>query len=647
MRKRYCSDGFIMCAEDYVSSFNFTCHDYDDSDIDRKTIRVYRKCHEDTIDIMYDRDVDITRLPSRYFEITANENHPITASGKYIPSPTVTVNGLEYIQCDKTTYDAITVYLIHYLPELGISESRFGAHNNMAYFCLVDKDYSKWTMQDYIEFIESSGMVKIKINDRDRFRISNIYAAAFDNKIYDYSDPSIDGLYREFYMNDTTVAADFVRQMRQRHPEIQFYTGEENRDSTKYNEWIKYDITPSMLKEGSYTFTSHVWQNALRDRFWETGMDVRFEYATNDLPTLMTRRDLFRVCDFLMKDEKFSYIIDNGIGEDFDIGYTCFWERNLNDEYGTQTSKDDTGYSTFTMEFTGHIEYMNLESDYFKRDPKVVEHVIYTLLYVPPFEDILKWDDDVILANDDLNFISWLKAYTELSVEFRNKFGIDIFIKSYIPTVLHIVETEVSISDQKDTINEMLTAFMSRLKSIGESAVRESNYVMVASLRQAKQMLDRYRTDILGQINMAEVGIPDFDVTDGEEPQAEDEKTLTIDTYTEGNWPDVDISDIEHPITEPEPTEPSEDTGETGETTEENPDMIDEPWVNTGGHYNDGKPHGEYDNNVVDDDGKIKQTVSGNNATINVDDDEILGDDEVTLDINLVNKDAQTHGIIL
>lgn len=576
MKKRYVN-GTILCVEDYINSVNFECHDMEGS---TNQVRTYRYLDSNLINIKYNPGTTIGKLPERMFERIESDDTELTVNGKIIPEQTVIINGIEYI-LSENTYDSISIYLLHNDPELGVSESRIGVYNNSIYVALIDSDYESWTLKDYLSFLNDSGYIFCHVIDKSKFKISNVYSAFFNNKIYEYWDKSIIGLQREFFVNDVTVTADFIRQIRERYPEIQFYARVEDRDSTKYNEWVNYKITPSQIKHGTL-FTSHVWPSYTRGRVWRTGLDVEFEYATNDLPTLMARRDDFRVGGFFNRDQKFSYIIDSGEGEDFDLGYTVFWERDsLDTEYGKSTNQDDTGYSTFTYKYIGRLMYLNVEDGYIGKDgisgklPPVVDHVIYTILYAPTNVNLKEYNDGVLLEDKDLDYRTFLEEFSKLSSVFEHKFGIHI---NYTPTYL-----EIDKYDNKESylrLNKELGELAFNLKSIGDVATKESNYVMVASLKQVQTLVEKYRKSILEQIegNKYDFGIEDGDII------GDDEFTMAIDQIQDNiKIEDIKVDEEDNDIQNSD--HDSEDEKDPSDINNDNYHIHKENKITTNGDY--------------------------------------------------------------
>jgi len=369
--------------------------------------------------------------------------------------------------------ESVSVYLVHYDSDKFITENKFIIYNNTLYIALIDELIKDWTVDDYINYINSTGYVYViktpsmlnNINDylpnayhkientttadlrkgitndepdaiyhnddrkpeglitnktkdntidnhyddiklkphdasvykygvnstsedgyrpifntKDTFHIVNIYNHYFDGTESTYNDISIAGLVNEFYVNDAVIIADFIRQLRALFPTIQFYTREEDKDTTKYNEWINYKVTPSDIKSGNY-FTSHVWDRPTWGRMWQTSIKFQFEYCSNDLPTLLARRDDYRVGNFLFKYHKYKYIIKDAKGNDFNIQYCILWDRDgLDSDYGKTTSQDEVGYSQFTYKYTGNILYTNLE--HAPINLNIVEKVIYSIMFV-------------------------------------------------------------------------------------------------------------------------------------------------------------------------------------------------------------------------------------------------------------------------
>lgn len=582
MKKRFIN-GTILRVEDYITSVNFESHEMDSEKY--SSIRTYRYINENKIDVKYNIGATISKLPKIMFEQVAEEDIELTYSGKCIPQYTVIINGVEYIMSDNI-YDTINIYLIHNLPELGVTESRLGVYNNSLYIALLDTDYKDWTITDYISFINESGLIFCHSVDPSKFNISNVYSAYFDNKIYEYKDFGIIGLQREFYVNDVTVAADFVRQMRQRYPEIQFYTRNEDKNTTKYNEWINYKILPSPIKH-STLFTSHVRYSKESGNYWKSALDVEFEYESNDLPTLLTRRDQYRSGGFFNNDCQFSYIIDDGEGnKDFDVGYTVFWDRDSQEtEYGKSTSQDDNGYAQFTYKYSGKLGYINIEDRYTTKQFYLVESVIYTVLYAPKNVDLNKYDDGIYLRDTDLDFKEFLKVYNNLKLEFEAKFGIRI---EYNPTTMEIEEYR-DFESGRSEIESEFNKWINELKSIKDSAIKKSNYVMVASLKQVQKLVESYKEHILEQIKDRnwEFGIDEGNVI------GDDEYTMLVDSIN----PDFNVSD--------EDIKDDQDNADEDNSTDKNEDEDDNVDIDINEHY--------HDEHVINADGEYHQSDELNN----------------------------------
>ena len=629
MKKRYVN-GTLIRVEDYVTSVNFSKHNMEEN---YPVVRTYRNLMTNIIDVKYNEGSRLENLPkSPMFEPIVDINTLIKYEGKVIPESTVTVNGIEYI-FTKNTYNSLSVYLLHNLPELGVTKSKCGVYNNSLYIALVDSDYLQWKIRDYIDFINNSGLIFCHVVDETQFKITNIYSVFFDNRVYNYEDKSIAGLEREFYVNDVTITADFVKQMRERYPEIQFFARGEDKDSTKYNEWINYKITPAHLKHGTL-FTSHVWPCAIRGRVWKAALDIEFEYTTNDLPTLMTRRDEFRIGKFLNNDREFDYIIDYGNGEDFNIGYVVFWERDQSEtDYGKITSQDDNGYTQFTYKYIGRLGYTNMEDGYTQKSIHVVDSVIYTILYAPPKVDINKYDDGITLLYTDLDYKSFLSEFLQLTQKFENDFGIKI---EYNPTTMEITEFDTGTTNYFTMINKELSKMIDSIKSIKQSAIKESNYVMVASLKDAQIMIDKYRQNILEKLNVADFDIEENDIVIDDETT----RTMTIESK-----PNRDLSRFEFEQEKEEPEEEQKPSKEPSDI-----DIVEhfhnhsENIITSEGVY---IPYEETNDNNVIGSGQVKQEVSGNDATVKIDDDEIVDDDEYTVDISLLDKKSPSYGVIL
>lgn len=569
MKKRYVN-GTILKVEDYITSVNFEQHDMDS---DYSSIRVYRDLTSNIINVKYNKDSTIKKLPKRMFELIESDDTLLEFTGKIIPEPTVRINGIEYI-FSENTYNSISIYLLHEMSELGVNRSKCGVYNNNLYIALLDSDYKSWSIFDYVDFINSSGLIHCHIFDSSLFKISNVYSVPFDNKVYEYNDKSIAGLQREFYVNDVTITADFVRQMRNRYPEIQFYARAEDKDSTKYNEWINYKISPSHLKHNTL-FTSHVWEDPFSGRYWKAGLDIEFEYSTNDLPTLMTRRNNFMSGGFLNNDRQFSYIIDDGEGnKDFDIGYTVFWERDsLETDYGKSTSQDDTGYAQFTYKYIGRLGYTNIEDRYSIKPASIVDSVIYTVLYAPPKEDIKTYDDGITLKGTDLDYKTFLEEFYKLSTDFEYNFGVHI---EYNPTTMEIETFDKQSSKEK--VYDDLNKLMNCLKSINESATKRSNFVMVASLKQVQSLVSQYRDKVMDELAKTNY---DFGVEEGD-IIGDEEITMTINNANL-NKDDEDI------VIEDE-QDNNEENGEKEDITQDDSDNIeikedDEDIITTQGEY--------------------------------------------------------------
>lgn len=578
MIKRFVN-GTILRVEDYITSVNFDCHNMDEN---YPSVRTYRYLDENIIDVKYNEGATISNLPPIMFERVAEEDIELTHVGKVIPRPTVIINGIEYI-FSTTDYESISIYLLHNLPDLGVTESRCGVYNNNLYFAILDTDYTTWSIDDYVSFINESGLVFCHIIDDSKFNISNVYSLNFDNKIYEYKDFGIMGLQREFYVNDVTVTADFVRQMRERYPEIQFYARTEDRNATKYNEWINYKISPSPIKHGTL-FTSHVRFFPTRGRFWKDALDIEFEYTTNDLPTLLTRRDQFRVGNFLNRDRVFSYIIDDGTGnKNFDVKYTVFWERdNLETEYGKTTNQDDNGYSQFSYKYTGRLGYINIEDSYTVKNINFVESVIYTVLYAPRNVDLNKYDDYVYLKDTDLDYKTFLKAFYGMVTDIEGRFGIKI---EYHPTSIDIdTQSDITKNPWYIQVNNDLSNLLLTIKSIKDSATKQSNFVMIASLKQVQNLIENYKNSIMSKLEVA-----DYDI------EIEEGEIIGDDEYEMSFTENLLNTDIEDPQieNEEEKKEEEEKEVEDDEDVEIEHHHHDEHKINTDGKY---EPSDEIEN---------------------------------------------------
>ena len=556
MKKLYVN-GTILTVDDYISSVYF-----DKSD-EYTNLRTYRNLDSDIISIRYCPGSIIKSFPNKLFELVEPPETEVTVEGKVFARNTVTINGIEYIQPYGADYQTVSIYLLHKEPDLGVEHSRIGVYNNNLYISLLDTEYPNMAAIDYVTYLNASGLIYCKIVDESKFRVANAYAIQFNNYIYDYSDRAVLGLNKEFYVNDVSVTADFIRQMRERHPEIQFYARGEDKKQNNYNEWVNYKILPSPVKHSIWT--SHVQHNAIWDRYWQGVLDIEFEYTTNDLPTLLTRRDQFRVGSFFNRDRQFSYIIDNGAGEEFDIGYTVFWERDtLDQDYGKQTASDDNNYSQFIYKYTAKLFYTNIEEGYTNRSLALVDKVIYTVLYSPPEVDIKKWDDGVYLLDTDLDFKTFLLEYSKLSTEIFEKFGTDIRVDNTC-----LVIDEYSTPNFYNIVNEQLIELTNNIKSIEEAATEQSNFVMVASLEQVKRLLNSYRSSLLEKLNLQNINA---EVIDREETETPDDVTLTLDTEIIELPPENNNNEEENTPTEPENGNNNEGENKGDDIIEPEPD---------------------------------------------------------------------------
>lgn len=471
MKKLYI-DGLIVSVENYITSVNFhkleingnvneLIGNFDDlpdevkSSINRTfKCRVFYNIDDRIVNVYYREGLtirDLCNYCKRWFthDLPNNEDKEITINAKTIPDKTLTINGIEYIKTPYTDFDTINQYLYHYNYDRKIVDNSIVKYNNGLHIFLVDSIYNDYTMHDYVSYINSIDKgIHALILDRTKFAITNIYNRVFDNSINNYIDKSQSYSTDELYVNDVIVSADFVRQMRELYPEIQFYTREEDRDSTKYNEWINYNIHPSKIK--SEFHTSHVWLHPVYGRIWRTGLEIELEYASQDLPTLLARRDSFRIGSFINKHDKFVYRVKGENGEDVVMKYCILWNRdNLETEYGKQTTQDDTGYSIFTYKYTGILTFTNLEHAATKVNR--VEKVLFNLAYPNKNTTHIQVTKD---TDNGMQYI--LDKVDNKSIMQDNEKG--WFDKSSVDAPFDDLKSEeIKISDSLNTDNGVLT----------------------------------------------------------------------------------------------------------------------------------------------------------------------------------------------
>ena len=416
----------------HSNNYNYNSNKNTNTDYDIETISVYL--------LHYNKDKYITENKYSIY----NKSLYIGLIDTVIKDWTVDdyinyINSTEYVYCIKTPslLDNINDYLpnkYHKITETKTSELRKSITNNepsainhnilktvglnelKTFNNTVDNHYDDVKLHKYDESLfkysknsTSESGYRTLFNTKETFLIVNIYNHYFDNTESTYNDISVVGNVDEFYVNDAVIIADFIRQIRYIFPEIQFYTREEDKDSTKFNEWINYKFTLSDIKSGNY-FTSHVWDRPTWGRVWQTSLRFTFEYCSNDLPTLLARRDAYRVGNFLFKHHKYKYIIKDAKGNDFNLQYCILWDRdNLDSDYGKNTSQDEIGYSQFTYKYNGSLLFTNLEHP--PRNINIVEKVIYDIMFankeLPQSKDVDDYETqlkDTQKVIDELNY---------------------------------------------------------------------------------------------------------------------------------------------------------------------------------------------------------------------------------------------------
>jgi hypothetical protein len=199
------------------------------------------------------------------------------------------------------------------------------------------------------------------------------------------NDESISGLVEEFAMNDIIVVSAMINKLREIFPTIDFFTRSEDKNQSNYNEWMYFDVVLSGVS--SNIFHNRVLDSKQYGKYWTTTTNVNFEYTTNDIETLLARRDEYRVGKFLMDLKTFPVQVGS---KEFQC--SIFWDRNtLGAEYQVTTNKDISGTSQFTYEFTCTVIYTNLE---YKQKPiTMIEEVIYSIINK-------EWEEDEVVLVD-------------------------------------------------------------------------------------------------------------------------------------------------------------------------------------------------------------------------------------------------------
>lgn len=387
-------------------------------DLDSK-YKVFYDYNKGLLDIHYSEDCYTSDLEN-IKEISIINNVKITHVGCIDLLPTVINNNVEYIQGELVVKN-ICQYLIsdNKLKKSGLvvsdnnlviafNHSDIKGYNNPSSEDSIEEYIDN--IKDYCEFINKYNIIYAKLLDNNKVKLVNIYFCPFDNQKYSCTDTSIAGMTEEFALNDARVLANFIDVLQKEFPEIQFYTTLEDRDTTNYNEWIHYEMVPRTVS--SRFFHNNVKYSETYGKNWHTTVDFKLEYSSIDLPTLLARRDLYTVYEFLMKVRYFNVDINLGRSESDEIQCAVYWDRNeLPEEYSIVTSQDNTGYAVVNYPFTGRILYCNIQ---YKPRPvtQVIEAICKLIEEIPEPTKVLTISSKTL--DEDLTYKPNINITTEV-----------------------------------------------------------------------------------------------------------------------------------------------------------------------------------------------------------------------------------------
>ena len=323
-------------------------------DFNKKLLQIWYTPDTMTSDLSRLKEVKMTQL---------NLVSPL--QGCYSLLDTLKCNNLEYIQ-DIVPVKSFCQYIVDD-SKCSVSGTvvKDGVVTTIIRKSDVDNYYSESPdedgLTDYCAFINSSGGMYVETTDGEKPDIVNMYGCTFGESSFTSSDQSVAGTTEEFAVNDVIVFAEFIRVLKEKYPDINFYTNPEEKDSDHYNQWICYKMTPR--NPDGAIFYNHVMDDKHLGRYWPTTLEFSLEYSAVDLPTVMAKRDRQQSELFLNEIHTFQVPIGSEKeGDDRSITCALFWDRNgISGEYQKETSQDDSGYSLMTWPFTGKIIYVNIE----------------------------------------------------------------------------------------------------------------------------------------------------------------------------------------------------------------------------------------------------------------------------------------------
>lgn len=358
--KRRFLDGMII-SSDKLDTVCFTPR----KDFFGKPIEADYDFEKRILQITYTPDAtnfDLNRL--KEFEIV-NMELLSPLDGCFELMNTLIVNNVEYIQGEIPIRE-FNQYLV---DDSKVDESGMATKEGVAIVIIKGSDlqnyYSdepnKEGFTDYCKFINQYDSFYARQLTSDKVELINIYSGFFSGERLTCSDQSIAGTVEDFAVNDVKAFSAFIHTLRKEFPSIQFYNNPEEKDSTHYNEWVNYKMTPRGTT--GVLFSNHVLDSPVHGRYWPSTINFTLEYSAVDLPTVMTRRDqqqselfLNKVCYYFVKLKR-AYR-----KETFDLRCALYWDRtDLTDDHTKETEQDESGYSLNSWKMTGKIIFMNIE----------------------------------------------------------------------------------------------------------------------------------------------------------------------------------------------------------------------------------------------------------------------------------------------
>jgi len=252
------------------------------------------------------------------------------------------------------------VHLKQYLlNNIDKSTIDFNVEDKSIYIVIRYEDYDYYNNQiNYIEKLNELGLLYCEIVEEHP--LTNIYDINLSKpylQINNYKDVSPANLTEDIYINETDVISSWVMTMMKAYPEIDFFINDDLMNLEKH-EHVKY--TAQLMPNVSQYNSIHVNENPISGRWWKGTIPIQLEYIIDDLPTLLTKKDHYRLGYFF--NDVHEVVIEkplknryNKDGSQATAVYTqgIHWDRdNISEGYNTKPSTTNNDVTQFSFTFS-------------------------------------------------------------------------------------------------------------------------------------------------------------------------------------------------------------------------------------------------------------------------------------------------------